>query len=388
MGMSEDLLMRRKRVQKAMSQMDVEGCLLTVDVNLYYMTGRVFGGYFYLPVEGEPFFFVKRPNDFSDDHVMFIRKPEQIADGFASQGRPLPRKLLLETDEISWNEGLRLQATFGSPEIGNATALMRQVRMIKTPWEIDRFRLSAQQHAKTYSEIPSCFHAGMTDVELQAAIEYRMRLNGSLGILHAFGPNMNVFMGSILTGTNAEAPSPYDFALGGSGQTPLCPIGANGTRLKEGMAVMVDMVGNYTAYLTDMTRVFALGKLPEQACRAHRVSLAIQEKIVQAARPGIPCADLYAMAMAEVERAALTDCFMGIRQQAKFVGHGIGLQINELPVLTPRSKDVLQPNMMLALEPKFVIPGVGAVGIENSFLVTETGLEKITLFEEDIIPVY
>ncbi|MDR1456001.1 MAG: M24 family metallopeptidase, partial [Tannerella sp.] len=80
------------------------------------------------------------------------------------------------------------------------------------------------------------------------------------------------------------------------------------------------------------------------------------------------------------------DCFMGTRQQAKFVGHGIGLQINEPPVLTPRSEEALQPNMVFALEPKFVIPGVGAVGIENSFLVTETGLEKITLFEEDIIP--
>jgi Xaa-Pro aminopeptidase len=371
-----------------MSQMDADGCLLAMGVNLYYMTGRVFGGYYYLPVEGEPVFFVKRPNDFSDEQVMFIRKPEEIADCFASQGWPLPRKLLLETDEISYSECIRLQAAFGSPATGNATTLMRQVRMIKTPWEIEQFRFSAQQHARTYSEIPSCFRPGMTDLELQAAIEYRMRLNGSLGILHAFGPNMNIFMGSILTGSNAETPSPYDFALGGGGQTSLCPIGANGSVLKEGMAVMVDMVGNYTVYLTDMTRVFAVGKLPEPACRAHRVSRVIQEKIMQAARPGVSCAALYGIAMAEVEREALTDCFMGTRQQAKFVGHGIGLQINEPPVLTPRSKEELQPNMMFALEPKFVIPGVGAVGIENSFLVTETGLEKITLFEEEIIPIY
>ncbi|MDR1676016.1 MAG: Xaa-Pro peptidase family protein [Tannerella sp.] len=376
--------MRRERVQKALQQMDADGCLLTVDVNLYYMTGRVFGGYFYLPAEGEPVFFVKRPNGFSGDRVLFIRKPEQIADCFASQGWPLPRKLLLETDEISYSECIRLQAAFGSPVVDNATTLMRQVRMIKTPWEIDCFRLSARQHAKTYSEIPACFRPGMTDLELQAAIEYRMRLNGSFGLFHAFGPNMNIFMGSILTGSNAETPSPYDFALGGGGQTPLCPIGANGTVLKEGMAVMVDMVGNYTAYLTDMTRVFAVGKLPERAYRAHRTSQAIQEKIVQAARPGVSCADLYGIAMAEVEREGLTDCFMGTRQQAKFVGHGIGLEINEPPVLASRSKEVLQPNMVFALEPKFVIPGVGAVGIENSFLVTETGLEKITLFEEDI----
>lgn len=79
---------------------------------------------------------------------------------------------------------------------------------------------------------------------------------------------------------------------------------------------------------------------------------------------------------------------MGTKQQAKFVGHGIGIQINELPVLTPRSKEELQPNMVFALEPKFVIPGVGAVGIENSFLVTETGLEKLTLCKEEIIQLH
>ncbi|MDR3267624.1 MAG: Xaa-Pro peptidase family protein [Tannerella sp.] len=384
----EDLQIRQKRVQNAMRQTGADGCLLMMDVNLYYMTGRVFNGYFYLPTEGEPSFFVKRPNDFTGDKVVWIRKPEQIADFFTSQGWPFPKKLLLETDEITYNECVRLQTVFRSPETGNATTLLRRARMIKTPWEIAQFRLSAKQHALTYSMIPSCFRAGMTDVEFQAEIEKQMRLNGSFGVFHAFGSNMNVFMGSILTGSNAEAPSPYDFALGGGGQTPICPFGANGTVPEDGMAIMVDMVGNYTAYLTDMTRVFAVGKLPEPACRAHRVSIDIQDKIMQTARPGMPCADLYHMAVAEVEKAGLADCFMGTRQQAKFVGHGIGLEINEPPVLTPRSEEELQPGMMLALEPKFVIPGVGAVGIENSFLVTETGLEKITLFEEEIISIY
>ncbi len=79
---------------------------------------------------------------------------------------------------------------------------------------------------------------------------------------------------------------------------------------------------------------------------------------------------------------------MGTKQQAKFVGHGIGLQINELPVLTPRSKEELLPNMVFALEPKFVLPGIGAVGIENSFLVTGTGLEKLTVSEEQIVELH
>ena len=386
-ALHNDLQIRIKKVRSAVREMGMDGCLLSVDVHLYYLTGKVFNGYYYLPVEGKPYCFVKRPNNLSGEQTVLIRKPEQIADFFLSEGMPFPRKLLLETDEIPYNECVRLQTLFQMPAIGNATTLMRQVRTIKTPWEIARLRLSARQHAKAYAEIPSCYRPGMTDIEFQIEIERQMRLNGSIGIFHAFGLNMNIFMGSVLTGSNAGAASPCDFALGGNGQTPLSPVGADGTLLKEGMAVMVDMAGNFTPYMTDMTRVFSIGKLPEIAYRAHQASLDIQEEIMQVACPGYPCAALYHQAMAIVEKEGLTDYYMGIGQQAKFVGHGIGLQINEPPVLTPRSEEVLLPDMAFALEPKFVIPDVGAVGIENSFLVTETGIEKLTLFEEEMIPI-
>ena len=149
---------------------------------------------------------------------------------------------------------------------------------------------------------------------------------------------------------------------------------------------MVDMAGNYTAYMTDMTRVFSVGRLTEEAYRAHQVALTIQQEVENATRPGTACSDLYNIAANIAKKEGLSANFMGTEQQAKFVGHGIGIQINELPVLTPRSKEELLPNMVFALEPKFVIPGVGAVGIENSFLVTETGVEKLTRFNEEIIP--
>ena len=381
----KDLFFRQQRLQRAISDAGVDGILLSTDVNIYYMTGLVFSGYYYLPADDEPVFFVKRPDGLSGERIFSIRKPEQIPDIFTSKGWEVPKNVLLETDEISYNECMRLQSVFAFEKFGNATPLMRNIRMIKTKWEIGQFRLSAERHAATYSRIRDCYRPGMTDVRFQAEIERQMRLHGSLGVFRAFGPNMNIFMGSLLAGANAEAPSPFDFALGGGGQSAFCPIGANGTLLKEGMAIMVDMAGNYTDYLTDMTRVFSLGQLPELAYKAHQVSIDIQYAIENAAKPGVSCADLYNVAYSIVEKEGLTGYFMGTKQQAKFVGHGIGLEINEPPVLTPRSKEILVPDMVLALEPKFVIPKVGAVGIENSFLVTDTGLDKLTVFKEDII---
>lgn len=383
-----DLKLKWTRMQQGMKEMQADGCLLTVDVNLYYTTGRIYSGYFYLPVEGEPWFFVKRPNSFSGSHIQYIRKPEQMAEQFAECGIPLPEKLLLEADELTYNDYVRLKAIFNPKETANATTFMRALREIKTPYEISLFRISAEKHAAVYAEIPECFRPGMTDLELQYEIEKRMRVHGSLGLFRAFGANMDIFMGSILAGANAETPSPFDFALGGGGMDPSCPLGANGTVLKEGTAIMVDMAGNYTAYMTDMTRVFSVGKLPEAAYHAHQTALHIQNEIEMKVKPGTVCSELYAIAIGIAEKEGLSPYFMGTEQQAKFVGHGIGIQINELPVLTPRSKEQLQPNMVFALEPKFVIPEVGAVGIENSFLVTENGLEKLTHFPEDIIELH
>jgi len=381
-----DLILRRKRVQEALCEAGMDGILLSAGVHLYYMTGRVFSGYYFLPSGDEPVFFVKRPVDLTGDRIFHIRKPEQMPEIFASNGWPLPERVLLETDEMSYNECTRLQSIFHFRTIGNATSWMRRFRMVKTPWEIVQIRLSAERHARLYARIQACYRQGMTDLQLQAAIEYQMRLLGSIGVFRVFGPDMNIFMGSLLTGDNAGEPSPYDFALGGGGQTPFCPVGANGSLLHDGMAVMIDMVGNYTAYLSDMTRVFSIGSLPELAYRAHQVALEIQNTIEATAKPGVACADLYNMAYSMVEKAGLTAFFMGTKQQAKFVGHGIGLEINEPPVFSPRSKELLEPNMTFALEPKFVIPQVGAVGIENSFLVTGTGIEKLTLFDENIMP--
>ena len=383
--MENELELKWRRIQQAMRQEEADGCLLTMNMNLYYVSGQVFNGYFYLPAEGRPYWFVKRLTIPETNQVHVIRKPEQIPDFFRDLNLAMPRKLLLEADELSYNEYIRLQHVFRAEATGNASALIRHIRMIKTPWEIEQMRISARKHEAVYREIPACYRPGMRDIELQIEIEKRMRVHGSLGYFRAFGSNMDIFMGSLLAGENAGEPSPFDFALGGTGMHASGPLGANGTLLREGTTVMADMSGNYTAYQTDMTRVFSIGKLPDRAYRVHRVALEIQARMERTAKPGVPCAELYRDALAMAGQEGVEDCFMGTRFQAKFVGHGVGLEINELPVLTTRSKDILQPGMTFAFEPKFVLAGIGAVGIENTFLVTDSGVEKMTLLDENII---
>lgn len=380
-----ELKFRRDKIRNLMAQQGIDAALITCNVNLVYTYGQVVSGYLYLPLHSPAIVFFKRPNNLTGEHCFPIRRPEEILDQLKELGLPLPSKLMLEGDELSYTEYNRLASIFPDTEIVNGTPLIRQARSIKTPVEVEMMRRSAQAHSRAYQQIPSVYRPGMTDLEFSIEIERLMRLEGCLGIFRVFGRSMEIFMGSVLAGDNADHPSPYDFALGGEGLDPALPSGLNKTVLTEGMSVMVDLGGNFSGYMGDMSRVFSIGKLSDQAYAAHQVCLDIQEKIASIAKPGVICEDLYNTALDMATKAGFADNFMGTSQQAKFIGHGIGLEINEAPVLAPRMKQELEPGMVIALEPKIVLPGVGPLGIENSWAVTSEGIEKLTICTEEII---
>lgn len=381
-----ELKQRRDKIRVLMAQQGIDAALITCNVNLIYTYGRVVSGYLYLPLNDFARLFVKRPNTIEGEHIMPIRKPEQLPELIQACGLSLPKKLMLEGSELSFNEYNRLAACFPEAEVVPCgTDLIRQARSTKTEMEIEFFRRSGVAHAKAYAQIPSVYRPGMTDFQLSIEVERLMRLEGCLGIFRVFGQSMEIFMGSLLAGDNAAAPSPYDFALGGAGLDPTLPGGANGSLIQPGQSIMVDMGGNFYGYMGDMSRVYSVGKLTDQAYAAHQTCLEIQEAVAAMAKPGVICEDLYSKAIELVTKAGFADYFMGVGQKAKFIGHGIGLEINESPVIAPRIRQELEPGMVFALEPKIVLPGVGPLGIENSWVVTAEGLEKLTLAPEEII---
>ncbi len=372
-------------LQQSIASAGADACLITSSVNIYYLFGKIFDGYLYVLPEGEPLYFVKRPIGIVGDNVIYVHKPELIAEHLSKRGIDLPKKLMFESDVVSYSTSFRLLAALGNPDVVNVSAEMRRLRSIKSNYELEVMRECAKIHASVYSQIPDIYEAGMTDLDFQIELEYLMRKSGSVGIFRTFGPNMDIFMGSILAGENAHAASPFDFALGGEGVSPLLPLGANGTPLKPGTTLMVDMAGNYKALMDDMTRSFAIEYAPDLAYMAHEVSIEIHNQIIETTKAGTPAADLYFLAENIAKEKGLGDYFMGTTQQAKFIGHGVGLEINEPPVLAPRSREILEVGMTIAVEPKFVLPNIGAVGIENTYIIHKDSIEKITICDESLI---
>jgi Xaa-Pro aminopeptidase len=376
--LSDDLRLRWSRLQQGLRLAGADALVVNSNVNLLYLSGRIFMGFVYLPAEGAPWFFVRRPCGLAGPNVAELRKPEQIPDILCDAGVTLPGKLLLEGDDLSFSDYTRYAAVFAGAAATNGSALLRQCRAVKTPYEIQVMKMTGSRHAAVVERFASVYEPGMTDQAWSIEMFRLMLKAGSLGLFRIAGASMEGFMGTVLAGDNGGAASPYDFALGGAGLHPSLPVGQSGAVLKEGMAVMVDIAGNFYGYLTDCTRTFAIGHLAPKACDAHQLSIDIQRAVAAAGVPGARCEDLYALALKMAEDAGLGDCFMGGSQKAKFIGHGTGLVINEQPVLGARSKDVLEAGMCIALEPKFVISGSGAVGVEDTFLVTPSGMTNLT----------
>ncbi|MCH5221448.1 MAG: aminopeptidase P family protein [Muribaculaceae bacterium] len=372
LGHSEQNI-RLERLKALMAEAAIERALIRDNANIYYLTGRVFRGYIYIDIALErPLYFVRQPKHLhceADSCLFFIRKPEEIANILSENNIERQSPVALELDAINFSEALRLSSCFGQTPEKNLSPLLRQSRAIKTLREQDMLRASGVKQSFVYGRLPRYFREGMTDIEFQIEIERASRLEGCLGQFRVAGGDMELFMGNVLTGDNGDNPSPYDFAMGGEGADPSLPVGANGTVIRPSKPVMVDVNGNYNGYMTDMTRMYISGNIPPEVEHANNVSIEICNSLAAMMKPGVKASELYNKALEIATAAGLADNFMGHNSHAGFVGHGCGIEVNELPVLAPRSRDVLAEGNVIAVEPKFVIPGIGAVGIENTYIV-------------------
>ncbi|MCX4263417.1 MAG: Xaa-Pro peptidase family protein [Muribaculaceae bacterium] len=375
---------QQRRLEKVKEQMRAAGishALVRNNVNIYYLTGRVFRGFIYVSTDIEaPYYFVREPNHLVSDHHApdsHIRKPEEIPALLAAKGLKNDSPIGLELDTITYSEARRLAACFGKEPSANISPCLRGARTVKTAAEIEKLRCDGKKQSLVYERIPHCFREGMTDVEFQIEIERASRLEGCLGQFRVAGSDMELFMGNVLTGHNADTPSPYDFAMGGEGLDASLPVGACGEIIRENMPVMVDVNGNYNGYMTDMTRMYIQGEPSENALQVLALSSDICRTLAGMMRPGAKACDLYNKAAQMAADAGMADFFMGHRSHAGFVGHGVGIEVNELPVIAPRSRDILAAGNVIALEPKFVVPGLGAIGIENTYVVAAEGEPEV-----------
>ena len=225
---------------------------------------------------------------------------------------------------------------------------------------------------------------GMSELELSALLEAEYRRNGHQGIVRVRAFNQEVFYGHLMSGSNLAVPSCSVGPTGGPGTNASLPHGAGTKTIQRHEPVQIDYVGIVKGYVVDQARTYYIGEPPEEFLSIHEKALQIQQAIADRGVPGTRAEDLFDIAMNIAEDADLKEGFLGYPDPVPFVGHGVGLELDEFPVVGRKSPHVLEERMVMALEPKFIVPGRGLAGIENTFVVTSRGLEKLTHFDDAI----
>jgi Xaa-Pro dipeptidase len=290
----------------------------------------------------------------------------------------------MELDVVPVETFQRFAKIFPNCEMVGATHQIRTVRAIKSEYEIGIMKDAALQVDKVCLRAREIIRVGMTDLELAADLEYTARKEGHQGISRMRGFNSELFYGHIFSGADSAAPAYLDAPLGGLGVNPSVGQGASYKTIKPFEPICVDFAGAFDGYLVDQTRIFCIGGLPEKLRQAYDDMVRIQNRLLEIARPGVTWGAVYDDCYRLACELGYTDHFMGNQgAQVSFIGHGIGVEIDEYPFIARGFNDYeLKENMTFAFEPKAVFAGLGAVGIENTFRLAADGPKHITYSDQ------
>jgi Xaa-Pro aminopeptidase len=388
---------RWQALQEKLAANHADGMIVTQNVDIYYLTGTTQVGYLFVPAQGDPIFFVRRsitralqessvPVEQLGSPRLLVERLDKLYPqiGFKSQSPCLAT----EFDVIPVSHQQRLEKSLPKAHWVDGSIWLREVRMIKSPHEADIIRQAARLIDLALEHAVKVVRSGMPEVELMAEIEHFLRLRGHLGIMRMRGYNQEIITGMVGAGEAAAMPTYFEGPAGGQGISPAVPQSSGLRPIGRNEPILVDIGCCIEGYVIDQTRTLVIGLLSKPLEYAYSVAEQILRDTEKSLRPGTICESLYVQACATAERAGLAQHFMGFGEdQVKFLGHGIGLEIDELPVLARGFKQPLEAGMTIAIEPKFTFPGVGVVGIENSYLITDEGFENLCISREGVIRV-
>ncbi len=390
---AEETFVRLNRFQESLEEKGLDSALILHNVGIYYFSGTIQTSFLFIPAQGEALLFVIKSLDRAEREsplrrVAPISGRRELPSALEEAGYSLKGRVGLELDVLPSAFFLWLRKTFPSCEWKDISRLIRTQRMIKSEYEVAQIRRALEIEHIAFTDLCTFIREGMTELEVDGRLAMVARKNGHQGIIRMRGWNQEMTYAHVLSGPNGDAASYLNSAHGGVGTCPAMPQGAGRRAIRRNEPIEVDLGLGVNGYVGDQSRTYVMGELPKSLQEAHDCSRRIHDRFAETARPGVRCHEVYGMAAAEAEKAGLAGVFMGHgRDQVRFVGHGIGLEVDELPILAPGFDIPLEQGMVLAMEPKFVLPGEGLVGLEDDYLVTEDGVKRLTLTEQEVLRV-
>jgi Xaa-Pro dipeptidase len=389
----EEIEKRISRFQTALAANNLDGAFILQNADLYYFSGTIQTAILFVPCSGDPVLMVQKNHKRAAfesplTHVIAVKNKNRIPrvlndfklDRLATAG--------LEMDVLPANLYLWFQGTFAQCRWADVSGIIRALRMLKSDYEIVQIKKATAILHTGLTEIKSVIREGITELEIDGHLAMIARREGHMGTLRMRGWNQEMTYAHVLSGESGSVISLLNSPQGGTGNTPAMAQGAGFRKIKKNEPIGIDYGVAINGYVGDQFRTYVIGDLSDLLKKAHACARDIHFLLTEKARAGVACTELYAAAVAKATKEGLGDFFMGYGEgQVKFIGHGIGLEINEYPVISPRFDVALEQGMVLALEPKFVFPNKGVVGLEDDYQVTSNGLKRLTQTHQTLIKI-
>ncbi len=379
----DELERRWARVRR---YMETDALIVLQNVDQFYLTGTLQNGVLWFPREGEPVFAVRKSYERARiesplKNIMPLKSFSELPGLIPNPGSTLG----FEFDVVPMALFQQITKQFPNRKHVDGGKALREARAVKTSYEVGCIRRAAAMLDKAFLDIPSQLREGIAEFELAARIEYVMRMAEHQGLLRVRRFNMEMFYGAVSFGETSAYPHNFDGPVGVRGLYPAVQSMGSRRKLKPGDPVMVDVCGGYAGYIADGSRTYSLGEVSQQMRDTHQFILDLNRWIEEQIRPGAIPSEIYSKIQSRVANTSFATHFMGAGEnQVKFVAHGVGLELDETPVIAPKFDTPLEAGVVLAVEPKVFYPGLGGVGVENTYLVTETGCERLTTSPQEI----
>jgi Xaa-Pro aminopeptidase len=375
-----------RRWAKTRRYMDCDALVILQNVDQFYLTGTLQTGVLWFPREGEPLLAIRKSFERAKiesavKNIVPLKSYSELPGLIPQPGETIG----FETDILPVATYQQVTKNFPKSKIVDGSTPVRNARAVKTPYEVECIRRAAKQLDTMFLDIPAQLHEGLPEFELAARIEYVLRMAGHQGFTRVRRFNMEMHYGAVSFAETAAYPHAFDGPVGVRGLYPAAPMMGSRRPLKRHEPVMIDICGGYAGYIADGSRTYSLGPVSQQMRDTHQYILELNSWIEDRLRPGNVPSQIYQSILDRVAKTSFSKHFMGAGEnQVRFVAHSVGLELDEIPVIAPKFDSPLEPGVVFAVEPKVFYPGLGGVGVENTYLVTDGKCERLTLSPMEI----
>lgn len=375
---------RINKLQQHLIMQGIDLAVLNVNSDLYYYCGSIKPLYLIIPAEGQAVLLARKALQRIRDEVPHIKvEPfngtKDLVRIINEYGYSGTRKLGMTLDATAYATVHRWRQLFDGAELIDLSWDIRALRMVKSEAEIAIQARAGAIMAGVPDLVKKSFHPGITELQLSAIVENYFRLNHHGVVVRCRREGIEMGFGVCSSGVNTLAGTKFDGICAGVGIATAVPYGANDDPIQRGAPILLDYAFNLEGYHMDQTRMFSWGEPAPEVRRAYDAMIQVEERVISLLKPGILWSDIFGEALKLAAEFGYEKEFMGLGpEKVKFVGHGIGLELDEPPYLAPKNDYPLEAGMVVAVEPKVSLPGTGVVGIEDTLVIRPETPEFLT----------